>query len=187
MGGLPCRQGRVCEARRRIGASRYGLVPVRAISDPACRCSDAVPGRRGKRGRFAEAALRGRASPPRLCGRGPHSQYSSLESPRADRSLGPARMHRLGREGRRRARGRRRQFRWRQQRRPARALRFDFAPGGSALLVGNGMRLADSDHPRDSTRRARARPSATGFQRSPKCGADRSFTSRSRTIALPET
>ncbi len=59
VGGLPCRQGRVCEARRRIGASRYGLVPVPAISGPVCHWSDAVLGRHGTRGRFAEAALHG--------------------------------------------------------------------------------------------------------------------------------
>ena len=94
----------------------------------------------------------------------PHSQHSRLESPRADRSLGPARVHRLDRKGRRRARGRRRQFLRRQRRRSAQALRFDFTPSGPALLVRLGIRLADSDHARDGSRWSRSRASPPGLQ-----------------------
>ena len=70
VGGLPCRQGRVCETRRGIGGtSRSRLVSARAISAAARYCSDALPWQRGKRGRFAATALRGLAARPGLCGR----------------------------------------------------------------------------------------------------------------------
>ena len=68
-GPLPGRQGRICEARRRVGGtSQSQLVAARAISAVARYCSDALPWRRATRGRFAATALRGLAARPGLCG-----------------------------------------------------------------------------------------------------------------------
>ena len=112
MGRLPCRQRRVCEARRRVRVPtdpRAALVSVRAISDTAPH-RDPVLGWHGDLPRAAEAAVRGRPARPRLCGGRRSTQYSSLESARSSCSLGPSGVHGLDGKGRRCAGGCRRQL-----------------------------------------------------------------------------